>query len=109
MIPYTDFCRLLTDVSECPDLESYIAEVGGSVPLDDVTNTIRILTAIWEIARDGMTIKSVSVACDISVRQIAMRYGLPTRTVEDWAAGRRKPPEWQIPLIAYAVLSDTNE
>lgn len=106
MIPYSDFRRLLTDVSEFTGLEAYIAEVGGSVPMDDVEDTIHLLTIMWEMARDGLTIKSISAACDISVRQIALRYGLPTRTVENWAGGKTEPPVWQLPLIAYAVVSD---
>ena len=106
MIPYTDFRRLLMDVSECSDLDAYIAEVGGSVPLDGVDEVIRLLTALWEMAHDGLTIKSISATCDISVRQIAMRYGMPTRTVENWSSGTTEPPVWQLPLIAYAVLSD---
>lgn len=106
MIPYTDFRRLLTDVSECRDLESYIAEVGGSVPLEDVDETIRLLTTVWNMSHDGLTVKSIAAACGISVRQIAIRYGLPTRTVENWASSERTPPTWQLPLIAYAVLSD---
>ena len=48
MIPYTDFCRLLIDVSECKDIDSYIAEVGGSVPLDNVDDVIQLLTK-WGI------------------------------------------------------------
>lgn len=107
MIPYTDFRRLLTDVSECPDLDAYIAEVGGSVPLDDVTDVIQLLTTIWTMGREGLTIKSIAAACDISVRQIALKYGLPTRTVENWSSGKTAPPPWQLPLIACVVLSDT--
>ena len=106
MIPYADFRRLLTDVSECPDQAAYIAEVGGSVPLDDVDDTIRLLAILWEMGHAGLTIKSIAAACGISVRQIALRYGLPTRTVENWAGGKTEPPVWQLPLIAYAVMSD---
>ena len=106
MIPYQDFKRLLMDVSECKDLETYIAEVGGSVPLDDVGAVVKLLTIIWEVGYAGLTIRSLSAACDISVRRIALQYGIPTRTVENWASGARTPPEWQIPLIAYAVISD---
>lgn len=106
MIPYTDFRRLITDASECRDLEAYIAEVGGSVPMDNVEDTVRLLTALWKMANAGLTIKSIAAACDISVRQIALRYGLPTRTVENWAGGKTEPPVWQLPLIAYAVTSD---
>lgn len=106
MIPYQDFVRLLTDVTECNDLDAYIAEVGGSVPLNDVEDVIQLLSTIWEMGKDGLTVKSIAAAVDISMRQLAMTYGLPYRTVQDWAAGARKPPEWQLPLIAYAVLSD---
>lgn len=106
MIPYQDFVRLLTDVTECNDLDAYIAEVGGSVPMDDVDDVIQLLTTIWEMGKDGLTVKSITGAVDVSMRQLAMIYGLPYRTVQDWSAGARKPPEWQLPLIAFAVLSD---
>ena len=106
MIPYQDFKRLLMDVSECNDLDAYIAEVGGSVPMDDVDDVLKLLTIIWGMGNEGLTIKSLSAACDISVRRIAMKYGLPTRTLENWASETRTPPEWQLPIIAFAVLSD---
>lgn len=106
MIEFSEFRRLLTDTTECTDLDSYIAEVGGSVPLDNVDAVVRLLSAIWTMGKDGLTIRSVAAASDISLRQLAMTYGLPYRTVQDWAAGVRTPPEWQLPLIAYAVLSD---
>ena len=106
MIPYQDFRRLLTDTTECKDLETYIAEVGGSVPLDDVGKVVKLLTIIWDMGHAGLTIRSLSAACDISVRRIALQYGLPTRTVENWSSGDRTPPSWQLPLIAYAVTSD---
>lgn len=106
MIPYQDFVRLLTDTTEFNTLDAYIAECGGSVPLDDVSAVIAMLKIIWAMAHDGLTIKSIAAACDRSVRSIAIQYGLPTRTLENWSEGRRTPPEWQLPLIAYAVLSD---
>lgn len=106
MISYTDFRRLLTDATECCTLDDYITECGGSVPLDNVEDVLQILSTIWEIGRDGLTIKSLSSACDIPARQIALRYGLPTRTVEGWSSGVRVPPKWQLPLIAYAVMTD---
>lgn len=106
MISYNDFRRLLTDVSECKDLDAYIAEVGGSVPMDNVDDAVRLMTAMWEMGKNGLTIRSIAAAADISMRHLAMSCGLPYRTVQDWAAGIRNPPVWQLPLIAYAVLSD---
>lgn len=107
MITYTDFRLLLTNVSECPDFDSYAAEVGGSVPMDDGGDVIRTLSYIWEMGRVGLTIKSIATACGISVRRIAIEFGLPIRTVENWASGTTTPPVWQLPLIAYATLSNT--
>lgn len=106
MIPYQDFVRLLTDATECNDLDAYIAEVGGSVPMDNVDDAVRLMAAMWEMGKNGLTIRSIAAAADISMRHLAMSCGLPYRTVQDWAAGARKPPEWQLPLIAYAVMSD---
>lgn len=106
MIPYSDFRRLLMDAAECADFDQYVAEVGGSVPLDDVPQVLKLLQNLWDMAHDGLTIKSIATTCERSVRSIAVDYGLPTRTVESWAMGERTPPTWQLPLIAYAVLSD---
>ena len=107
MIDYTDFRCLLAETTEYKDMETYIADVGGSVPLEDVGEVGKMLTVIWGMGHAGLTIRSISAACEISVRGIALKYGLPTRTVENWASGSRTPPEWQLPLIAYAVLSDS--
>lgn len=106
MIPCSRFYCLLVDATECADFDQYVAEVGGSVPLDDVEQVLRLLRAAWTMGHDGLTIRKIAETCDISMRRLAMTYGLPYRTVQDWAAGVRNPPEWQLPLIAYAALSD---
>lgn len=106
MIAYTRFLSLLSDVPDCASLEEYIAECGGSVPTDRADEAVRLLTIIWTMGHDGLTIKSIAAACDLSVRRLAMTYGLKQRTVEDWAAGKASPPPAQLPLIAYACLSD---
>lgn len=107
MIPYDDFCRLLTDVSKFPDYDSYLAEVGYSVSLVGSYTVTLVLSYIWEMGRVGLTIKSIATACAISVRQLALRCSIPQRTVENWATGKTEPPAWQLPLIAYATLSNT--
>lgn len=38
----------------------------------------------------------------------ARRLGIPIRTVEDWRAGRRKPPRWLPPIIAIALRARTS-
>lgn len=106
MIPFTDFRRLILAASECSALDQYMAECGGSVPLDDPSEAISLLDTLYRIGHDGLTIKRISEACSIPVRQIAIRYGIPTRTLENWSSGDRKPSDWQLSLIAYAVISD---
>ena len=103
MICYNDFHRLLLAAPECDSLDLYMAEMGGSVPQGALT----LLEMIYASAHDGLTIRTIADAAGLSMRKLAMVYGLPLRTVQDWAAGDRTPPEWQLPLIAYAVMSDS--
>ena len=106
MITYTDFRRLLLAAPECDGLDLYLAEMGGSVPVE----ALPLLERVYTAARDGLTIRTIADAAGLSLRKLAITYGLPLRTVQDWAAGVRNPPEWQLPLIAYSVLSDvTND
>lgn len=105
MIPYTDFLELVSDAMDCRSLDEYINECGGSVPLDDVDEVIKLLRAIWSMAHDGLNIKSIAQTCGLSVRQIGTRFKLPCRTIEAWSAGTRVPPPWLLPLIAYTSLS----
>lgn len=105
MINYTDFLRLLYAVPDCATLDEYIADCGGSVPLDDIDQVIDLLGLIYEIGRD-LSIKNIAASFGVSVRCLAMSYGIPTRTIENWASCVTSPPEWQLPLIAYAALSD---
>lgn len=106
MITYNQFLRQVAAVNDCSDLDSYIREQSGSVRIGGEKETVKMLGVIWDMAHDGMTIKQIAAACGISVRQIGIRLGIPARTVEQWSAGVRNPPEWQMPLIAYAVIAD---
>ena len=105
MISYSHFLRLLYAVPDFATLDEYIADCGGSVPLDDVDQVIDLLGLIYEIGCD-LSIKTIAAACGISVRRLAMSFGIPTRTVENWSTGAARPPLWQLPLIAYASISD---
>lgn len=106
MIAYSAFRKLLLRASEFSDFDQYVAECGGSVPLNDVEQVLRLMRATWALGHEGLTIHKVAETCDRSMRSIAIGYGLPTRTVENWSTGVSRPPEWQLPLIAYAALSD---
>lgn len=104
MIAYSDFRLLLTSAASFDTLDAYIIAHKDSI--DRTEKALVLLKAMWEMAHDGLTIKSIAAACDRSVRSIAMEYGISTRTLENWASGTNAPPEWVLPTLAYAVLSD---
>lgn len=106
MIRFERFYCLLADARECRDFDEFCRECGSTTGVEDVPQALRLLRAAWTMGHEGLTIRKIAEACDISMRRLAMIYGLPTRTVENWAAEVRRPPEWQLPLIAYAALSD---
>lgn len=107
MIPFNDFRRLLAAVFESANEENYIARHSGTVPLDSADDAIRLLRTVWAMADGGLTIKKIaSVSGHRTARSLAPEYQIPARTLEDWGAGVRNPPEWQLPIIAYAVISD---
>lgn len=36
---------------------------------------------------------------DLSQTELAKRFGIPLRTVQDWYAGKRMPPEYVVNMI----------
>lgn len=47
-----------------------------------------------------MTIKEARIAAGLSRPQMSkLLYGLPVRTIENWEAGVRNPPDWEKKLI----------
>lgn len=42
----------------------------------------------------------------VSRAEFSRRYGIPLRTLEEWDAGRRVPPEYVVRLLERAVEED---
>lgn len=108
MIAYNRFAALMGSIPDCESYDWFVAECGSSAMDADenVEKTIAMLKAMWEMAHDGLTIKSIAAACDRSMRSIGIEYAIPQRTIEDWSAGRSKPADYLLDALAYAVLSD---
>ena len=45
------------------------------------------------------TIKTLCEAYGISQTALARRFDIPLRTVQDWHAGRRKPPAYVVNML----------
>ncbi len=52
------------------------------------------------------TIKDICTEYNITQTELSKRFGIPLRTVQDWYAGRRIPPDYVVELIAYRVAND---
>jgi DNA-binding transcriptional regulator YiaG len=46
-----------------------------------------------------MTIKEARAAAGLSRSEMSRRFEIPIRTLEDWDAGKMKPPAWAEKLI----------
>ena len=46
-----------------------------------------------------MTIKDICEKYGMSQTNLAKRFGIPLRTVQDWHAGRRVPPDYVVRMM----------
>ena len=53
-----------------------------------------------------MTVKELRAITGLSQRAFGEKYHIPTRTIEDWEGGRRKPSETILYLLERAVKED---
>ena len=49
-------------------------------------------------------IRTLRAETGLNRKQFAEHFQIPLRTVEEWEAGRRKPPEYIPRLIKYQIL-----
>lgn len=59
------------------------------------------LTHLWDAAH--MTIRDIREYTGLSQAKFAIRFCIPTRTIEDWESGARKCPDYTRLLLAQAV------
>lgn len=53
-----------------------------------------------------MTIREFRLMLGIKQKDFAEKYQIPLRTLQDWEAGRRTPPEYLPPLLFFRVAFD---
>ena len=54
----------------------------------------------------GEKIKALRTEAGLNRKEFAEHFGIPLRTVEDWEAGKRKPPEYIARLIEYRIKNE---
>ena len=86
----------IKEVFSHTDRDAYISdlalsEIWGDAPEDPIPDArLAALGLIWDAAH--RTVPEIAKAAGLSNRKLAARFGIPDRTVEDWAAERREPP-----------------
>ena len=53
-----------------------------------------------------MTIREIRNRLGDTQREFAARYHIPFRTIQNWEAGIRKPPDYIINLLESRMMSD---
>lgn len=53
-----------------------------------------------------MTAKELRTLTGLSQKAFSDKYEIPKRTIEDWEADRRTPPEYIVKLLERAVKED---
>lgn len=53
-----------------------------------------------------MTIKELRDLLNVSRAEFSRRYGIPSRTLEDWEKGKRTPPPYVITLLERVIKED---
>lgn len=113
---YTQFREIVLSLGDYPDqseqsLELFIHERGWQEWMDGYydesgkTDRITpILQAIWQM-RDN-PIKGIKKATKHTNESLSLTYGIPRRTVEDWARGVRECPAYTSTMLAYCVFAD---
>lgn len=80
------------------DREAYISDLSlssmwGDGPEDDIpTARIEQLGSIYDAVQ--RSVKQIASDAGMSQRKLAERFCIPVRTIEDWCAGKRTPPDY---------------
>lgn len=53
-----------------------------------------------------MTIKELRKSTGLPQAKFSKKYGIPRRTLEDWEADKRTPPDYVVDMLAYIVASE---
>lgn len=91
-----------------PDDISYCTTLKHNYPGLSWTEIMTLLRSVKSAlmdmnARVKRTIKDVLNEAYIGQSELSVRFGIPIRTVQNWAEGKRQPPEWVVRLLAAAL------
>lgn len=106
MLSFQEFADLLKIAQQHSRFEQF--EFAAAKYVDhDSREGERTPGIVWRMKYANLNIKSIRGISHLSQAEFAERYGLSRRSIENWEGGQRRPPEYLVSLLAYAVYSDT--
>lgn len=105
MLSFQEFLDLLKIAQQHSRFETFQLAAAKHIDYSARTGE-RTAQLIWAMKYANLNIKSIRGISQLSQAEFAERYGISQRSVENWEGGQRRPPEYLVSLLAYAVYSD---
>lgn len=106
MLSFQAFADLLKIAQQHSRFETFQLAAAKHIDYSARTGE-RTAQLIWAMKYAHINIRAIRGISQLSQAEFAERYGISQRSVENWEGGQRRPPEYLISLLAYAVYSDT--
>ncbi len=108
IIDHKIYHALLSEVPAYSDPADYASDFAlSSIWGEDAPEPAELhplLVRLHEVAR--MDIRQLASAAGISMRRLALRFGIPTRTVECWAAPEGSPNHRDCPPYVLLLIAE---
>lgn len=104
---YKVYNLALSEVANYTDRDAFVSDIAlSSIWRDDESADIPAerlddLGKVWDAAH--RTVKDIAATAGISVRQLACRFSIPYRTMENWSAGSREAPTYLLLMMQEAL------
>lgn len=105
MLSFHEFIDLLQIAQQHSHFETFQLAAAKHIDYSARTGE-RTAQLIWAMKYAHLNIRSIRGISQLSQAEFADRYGISQRSVENWEGGQRRPPEYLVNLLAYAVYSD---
>lgn len=101
-----DYKKYLALVGECVNTktkEDFLAEYGYPEDCEWSPEVlIKAMQIIFAVSRNDF----FTLTKDLNISAFCRVYNIPLRSAQNWVSGERKPPEYLLQLIGYALLSE---
>lgn len=102
---YKQYLAYIEDYKELGSAEQLLGQIGFppdiSLTADGLVGAVDIIAA----AADG-SIKQLVELSGLSMRSFAAKYMIPYRSLQNWCAEIRKPPEYLPILIGWEMITE---